>query len=132
MKLQTSTLCLSVNLYTSMHEDSIFTSSTGHRAIILHSHLRYEGLAICRAQPILAESSLLGIGPVQGIETINIKPCMHCSQLPNGLGMIELVLRRSHCKLKLERLPFVWKTWKFWGEFKRNGSSHGNFPDSKK
>ena len=27
-----------------------------------------------------------------------------------------------------ERLPFVWKTRKFRGEFKWNGSSGGNFP----
>ena len=68
------TLYLRVNLYT-----NLYTSPTRHRAIILHSHLRYEGLAIC--SPAKAESSLLGIGPAQGIEPININSCVHCSQL---------------------------------------------------
>lgn len=93
------TLYLSVNLYTNLLLYKII-SPTGYRAIILRSHLRYEGLAIC--SPAKAESSLLGIGPTQWIEPINIYSCMHCSHLQYGLGMIELVLPRLHCKLKLD------------------------------
>jgi len=97
VKLQTSTLSLWVSIYILI---SIIISPTGQRAIILRSHLRYEGLAIC--SPAKAESSLLGIGLAQGIEPININSCVHCSQLQYRLGMIELVLPRLHCKLKLD------------------------------
>ena len=90
------TLYLSVNLYTHLY----ISPATGQRAIILRSHLRYEGLAIC--SPAKAESSLLGIGPAQGIEHININSCVHCSQLQYRLGMIELVLPRLQYKLKLD------------------------------